>query len=426
MKKSCKMELYTTNFKGEFNMLYLDYTKELTGLQDIILENVERTDKLTTLHIKMERKPTKCPCCGKLTDTVHDYRKQLVKDMPAFGNNVVLSIKKRRYRCPHCNKRFIEDIPFLPKYYRMTNRLSLYILDKLGEERSFSSVAREVHLSVSTVIRVFDIVSYTAPKSLPSVIAIDEFKGNTGYEKYQAILTNPQTGEILDILPTRNSSDLVEYLKKYTPEERNKVKYFISDMWKPYTDISSIYFKSATQIIDKYHFVRQCVWAFENVRKREQKKYSKQCRKLFKNTKRILTKRFSKLKDEEKQRLNAVLYISQDLLTAYGLKEAFYKILDCKDRETAKQMMSEWVLDAQNSGLAEYERCADTMINWRTGILNSFTVPYTNGFTEGCNNRIKVIKRISYGYRNFRRFRNRILHTFRCQHPERYKTKVAA
>lgn len=407
-------------------MLYLDYIKKLTGLQDIILENVERTDELIILHIKMERKLTKCPCCGELTDTVHDYRKQLVKDIPAFGNNVVLSIKKRRYRCPHCNKRFIEDISFLPKYYRMTNRLSMYILDKLGEERSFSSVAREVHLSVSTVIRVFDIVSYIAPKSLPSVIAIDEFKGDTGYEKYQAILTNPQAGEILDILPTRNSSDLIEYLKKYTPEERSNVKYFISDMWKPYTDLSSIYFKSATQIIDKYHFVRQCVWAFENVRKREQKKYSKQCRKLFKNTKRILTKRSSKLKDEEKQRLNAVLYISQELLVAYRLKEDFYKILDCEDRETAKQMMSEWVLDAQNSGLTEYEKCADTMINWRIGILNSFTVPYTNGFTEGCNNRIKVIKRISYGYRNFRRFRNRILHIFRYQHPERYKTKVAA
>lgn len=407
-------------------MLYLDYTQELTGLQDIILENVERTDKLTILHIKMKRKLTKCPCCGELTDTVHDYRKQLVKDIPAFGNNVVLSINKRRYRCPHCNKRFIEDISFLPKYYRMTNRLSMYILDKLGEDRSFSSVAREVHLSVSTVIRVFDIVSYIAPKSLPSVIAIDEFKGNTGYEKYQAILTNPQTGEILDILPTRNSSYLIEYLKKYTPEERSNVKYFISDMWKPYTDLASVYFKSAMQIIDKYHFVRQCVWAFENVRIREQKKYSKQCRKLFKNTKRILTKRYSKLKDEEKQRLNAVLYISQELLAAYRLKEDFYKILDCEDREIAKQMMSEWVLDAQNSGLTEYEKCADTMINWRIGILNSFTVPYTNGFTEGCNNRIKVIKRVSYGYRNFRRFRNRILHIFRYQHPERYKTKVAA
>ena len=158
-------------------MLYFDYTKELTGLQGIIIENIERNDLTTTIHIKMARKLTKCPCCEELTDTIHDYRTQLVKDTPAFGNNVILSLKKRRYRCLHCNKRFIEDISFLPKYYRMTNRLTMYILDKLGEERSFSSVAHEVQLSVSTVIRVFDLVSYIAPKSLPTVIAIDEFKG---------------------------------------------------------------------------------------------------------------------------------------------------------------------------------------------------------------------------------------------------------
>lgn len=45
-----------------------------------------------------------------------------------------------------------------------------------------------------------------------------------------------------------------------------------------------------------------------------------------------------------------------------------------------------------------------------SGILNSFTTPYTNGYTEGINNKIKVLKRNAYGYRNFERFRNRILH----------------
>lgn len=67
---------------------------------------------------------------------------------------------------------------------------------------------------------------------------------------------------------------------------------------------------------------------------------------------------------------------------------------------------------AQNSGVTEYTSCADTLINWRIGILNSFDVPYSNGFTEGCNNKIKVLKRNAYGYRNFERFRNRILHMF--------------
>ena len=32
------------------------------------------------------------------------------------------------------------------------------------------------------------------------------------------------------------------------------------------------------------------------------------------------------------------------------------------------------------------------MLNWLNGILNSFFTPITNGFTEGCNNKIKVLK----------------------------------
>ena len=50
-----------------------------------------------------------------------------------------------------------------------------------------------------------------------------------------------------------------------------------------------------------------------------------------------------------------------------------------------------------------------------SGILNSFSSAIINGFTEGCNNKIKVFKRNAYGYRNFKRFRNRILHMFAYQ-----------
>src|SRR5699024_11983211 len=69
----------------------------------------------------------------------------------------------------------------------------------LCDERSFSSVAREVNLSVTTVMRVFDAISY--PKAvLPRVLAIDEFKGNAWGQKYHCILTDPEKQVVLDIL----------------------------------------------------------------------------------------------------------------------------------------------------------------------------------------------------------------------------------
>ena len=294
----------------------------------------------------------------------------------------------------------------------MTNRLSAFVLHLLEDVRSFSSVAREVNLSVSTVIRIFDIVGYSHPQSPPEVLAIDEFKGNTGDEKYQCILTDPKTGIVLDILPNRTTECLIKYFKQWDLDKRKAVRYFVSDMWQPYTDLATALFKNSILIIDKYHFIRQMIWAFEAVRKSEQKKYGKKNRLCFKNSKRILTKRAKKLKDYQKDRVNAILYISDNLRTAYELKEMFYEIVDTEDRKQARDLMLEWIYAAQSSGLSEYVKCSNTMINWQYGILNSFDYSYTNGFTEGCNNKIKVLKRNAYGYRNFRRFRNRILHIF--------------
>lgn len=425
MKKSCKMELTRNHVQGEINMLYSYITKNLIGLQDVILKNVEQDKKFIYIYVQMPRKAHICPCCGKSTDKVHDYRKQYIKDIPAFGKQTYIVLNKRRYVCHDCKKRFYEKVDFVPRKHQSTKRLAFYVIDKLSDERSFTSVAKETNLSVSTVIRRFDMVSFIQPKTLPEVLAIDEFKGNTGKEKYQCILTNPNTGEVLDILPERKYSYLSKYLRKYSREERKKVKYFISDMWNPYTNIATTYLPEATQVIDKYHFIRQIIWAFENVRKSEQKKYGKSNRLLFKNSKRILTKRASKLKDDQKQRVNAILYISDALRESYILKEEFYEVCDCTDRASAKVMMEKWIYSAQGSNLDEYHNCANTLLNWQKGILNSFEVPYTNGFTEGCNNKIKVLKRNAYGYRDFERFRKRILHMFRHK-SKQAKTNAAA
>ena len=49
------------------------------------------------------------------------------------------------------------------------------------------------------------------------------------------------------------------------------------------------------------------------------------------------------------------------------------------------------------------------LANWRTYILNAFDIRLPNGFTEGCNNIVKTLKRLAFGFRNFAAFRARIL-----------------
>jgi len=389
-------------------MLYNHFTEKLIGLQGIIVKNVYQNEKNTSILIEMKKKPHKCPCCGCPKTTIHDYRKQIIKDIPAFGKHIVLILKKRRYSCSNCNKRFFEDNAWLPRYHRITNRLAAYIIDKLSDVTSFTSVSKEVNLSVSTVIRIFDVVG--SPKiDMPQVLSIDEFKGNTDGEKYQCIITDPVNKRILDVLPNRYKYSLFDYFKKF---DRSKTTHFVSDMWDTYRDLSKTYFKNASFIVDKYHFIRQVIWAFEAVRKEEQKRFAKTRRIYFKRSKSLLSKQYKYLNAEQKQQVDIMLYASEKLLEAYSLKELYFEFLNAENRQEAKKLLSNWLLAAQNCKLPAFENCAKTMVNWSEGILNSFDCPYTNGFTEGVNNKIKVLKRNAYGYRNFERFRKRILHIF--------------
>lgn len=286
----------------------------------------------------------------------------------------------------------------------MTNRLAAYIIERLRNTDSFTKVSKETGRSVSTVIRIFDLVSFSKPE-LPDVVSIDEFKGNANKNKYQVILTDSKTHRVLDILPKRTKYELITYFKQYDQEKRANVKYFVSDMYKPHREISKTYFKNATIITDKYHWVRQAVWSVERVRKRIQKPFSKQYRIYFKHSRKLLLAHYDKLNDEQKQQVNIMLSVSADLSAAHFLKESLYRILETDDKEKAEKNLRDWIEEAEESGIEEFKSSVTAYKNWFPQIVNSLSQPITNGFTEGCNNKIKILKRNAYGYRRFDRFK---------------------
>lgn len=102
-------------------MLNKDYTAKLLNLETQIITNVENISGEVHIFLELPRTKHPCPACGALTDRVHDYRMQTVKDVP-FGRKTLLHLRKRRYRCI-CGKRFFEKNFFLPRYHRVTSRL---------------------------------------------------------------------------------------------------------------------------------------------------------------------------------------------------------------------------------------------------------------------------------------------------------------
>ena len=385
-------------------MLMTDYTAEFLNLEDVIITKVENISDQLHISIELPRRKHVCPCCGAVTDRVHDYRMQVVKDIP-LARDTFLLLRKRRYRC-NCGKRFFERNSFLPRYYRVTSRLVAEIIFAFKKVVSAKEIGCRFNVSGVTAMRYFNLFNKKLTK-LPEVISLDEFKGNSGGQKYNSILVDPKERVVLDILPNRFENDLIRYFSGFS--NKTDVKYFVCDMNPHFRQVAKICFPQATIVADKYHVIRQVYWAMEKVRKNEQNKLSARFRKYFKKSRNLLMKRTEKLTDVEMDRLALMFEIAPRLADAYRIKNDFLSVIHSKSAAEGKRTLADWLLSVEIMDLPEFHDCTKAYHNWFNEIINSLEVPWTNGFIEGCNNKTKVLKRTCYGMRNFNNFRKRIL-----------------
>lgn len=385
-------------------MLTKDYTAEFLNLEDVIITNVENIANQLHIHIELPRRNHVCPCCGAVTDRVHDYRMQTIKDIP-LGRDTFLHLRKRRYRCD-CGKRFFERNTFLPRYYRVTSRLVAEIIFAFKKVVSAKEIGCRFNVTGMTAMRYFQCYNHKST-ALPEVISLDEFKGNSGGQKYNSIVADPSGRKVLDILPDRYENNLVKYFSQF--ESKSNVKYFVCDMNPHFRQVAKICFPQATIVADKYHVIRQAYWAMERVRKNEQNKLPKQHRRYFKKSRHLLMKPMEKLTDDEMYQLALMFEIAPRLADAYRVKNDFLSVIRCKSAAEGKKVLADWLLSVEVMDLTEFNDCTKAYHNWFNEIINSLEVPWTNGFIEGCNNKTKVLKRVSYGMRNFSNFRKRIL-----------------
>lgn len=392
-----------------------EYTTELLKLKDAQIERMEETEEEIILQISLKRKMHNCPRCKAETDQVHDYRIRAVRDLSIRGKPLKLLYRRRRYFCPSCGKRFSEACAFLGKYQRFTYQVTERIMQLLHHRWSMKDIARDTRTSVSGVARCLALYPQGKPRELPRVLSFDEFKGNANGERFQCILTAPEERRILDILPDRKGSTIQSYLRSFS--NRQDVQYVVMDMNQGYRDIARAFFPQAKIVIDRFHVARYCTWAMDDVRRAVQKHLLPASRKHFKRSRRLLIARRALLSEEDRAAVDVMLHFSERLYQAYALKELFFQFMDAKSSSTAAELLSKWFDAYDRLQLPEFSPCRRMLKNWKPYILNAFDCPYSNAFTEGCNNAIKALKRVAFGFRNFSNFRARILQVANPAYP---------
>lgn len=216
---------------------------------------------------------------------------------------------------------------------------------------------------------------------------------------------------------SRLQVDLFAYFSSFPLEERRKVKYFCCDMYSSYVTTAKHYLPNVIICIDKFHVVRTVTDAFNSIRIRicrtdPDSTYSKCLKRNWK----LLLKRRNTLNENGHLQLNKLLTLPE-LIAAYEFLQRFYVLCDTESYADIRIMLTTWILDARNCGIPELLSCANTLRHWRGYILNSFKYHHSNAPSEGMNNRIKVLKRVSYGFHSFETLRRRCLLCFGPMRP---------
>lgn len=264
--------------------------------------------------------------------------------------------------------------------------------------------------------------------NLPRVISFDEFKDDTNEGKYAFILNDSIHKKAIDLLPSRKK----EYQNQYFTycENRHSIEYVVSDMYEPYLLVTQIMFPKAKYVVDRFHYTRYVMDALDIVRIRLQKEYgdnSKEYRMLKNKKNATLLMKYSNDVDwwtytkryKNKHTVDILKYdlrkqllgISKEMKDTYLLKELFLDVVHSTTYEYAELEFKEWIETVKNYGINEMIKASKTIENWLPYKVNSFIDKrVSNEFIEGLNNKIKVIKRVAFEYRNFRFFRLRLMY----------------
>ena len=385
--------------------------KNLLNLKGVIVKKLKNLKDFVEVYIELPVSEQICPYCSNLTSKIKDYYTQSIKDIPIYFKPTNLILKKCRYECKYCGKTFYEKNEIVNKYARKTSRLAGYVVNELRNIVAASDIAKKVCISPSYISKLLPYLAVTNTK-LPRVLCIDEFKGNSGNYKYQVALIDGETHEVVDIIECRHKHVLCEYFKKFPKEQLDNVKYLVTDLWESYKDIGMTYFRKAKIVADHFHFARYVCNVVNELRIDVQKKLPDKERKYFKHSRKLLLTRRQNIKKEEQMEELEYMLInySESLRIAYREKEELLDILHSTDSsEIRKEQFNQWIKRNLESNILPLKECAKTYKNWSIEIKNSLEVTFSNGPIEGFNNKIKTLKRVTFGMHNFKNFKARIM-----------------
>ena len=357
------------------------------------------------VFVRNPRTHCACPRCQESSKKVHQHHIRRVRHSIWQDKRVILFVKKRRFFCSVCAKPFSEVLEGIDRKSTTTNFRNI-----LKKEMSVSSLrSASIRSGVSFSILYgalrehsdFTTIDWEKQKD-NLTIGIDEhsFRG----KRMALTVTNITEKKVLSV----EEDDSLKTLEKVLESsEKEKISEVCIDMKRGFLNTIECILPKAIVTVDKYHVIACANQTLDEARSVIVGKSH--------NVRRVLFKRSDRHTERDKEKLAFVFEKYKkfpSLYQAWFVKEKVHDFYRSKDMKEAKRRMKNLILFCEESDSRYVQGFGKTLIRWRKYILNHFVKRSTSAYTEGVHTRIKMIKRMSFGFRNIHNYIAKIMLAF--------------
>lgn len=382
-----------------------DNNLDLPFWEGFLASNLERKDGATWITLVPDvAAPMVCSGCNGNCWRTHETSWRIVRDMPMLGDPVWLKVRLRRVHCSECGNR-AERVTWLDRHARLTRRLAQFV-SIWCQKLPVSHVCKLSGLHWETVRRIEreSLAAQIAalPDAAPTRLVMDEFALFKGH-RYATVVLDSDTRRVLWVGEGRSREALRPFFDWLGPERCRAIEAVAMDMNTAFDLEVKQHCPQAHVVYDLFHVIAKYgreVIDRVRVDEANRLKHDRPMRKVVKRARWLLLRNRTNIPTEQQTSLDELLAANQALTTVYIMKAALKELWFADKAWRWRSAWRTWLRMAEQSAVEPLQRFARKLKPYWRGIVARVRWPMHTGQLEGINNRIKVMKRMAYGYRD--------------------------
>jgi transposase len=395
--------------------LYHQFTRELIQLKDFQLHELIKDNQKRWVARLLPMKTTHhCKHCS-IKGHIHGRKTRTLRHQWIPGRkDLYVEIPVIRYRCTCCNKTWTPSYEGIPERGQVTDHFKSLVIDYCFG-KSIQEVARTINEPYSNVERWYyekapTLLPQTDHRKAPHSLCMDELAIRKGHT-YALAFMDPASGHIWHMSEGKSRISIQEGMSQWPFATPPKV--VVTDLAPGMSETVKEMWPETHIVADKFHVIQLLTQSIERTRRFSQGGQHKH--KTIRHQRRLLMTIPEKLKVDEIEKRDILLASSSALQDLYQALQELREMYDQPTQKAGQEHFETWLNTYLFGRTSVLKKVAKTLLKWKTPILNYFVYRLTNGPMEGTNNKIKVLKRRAYGYRNQDHFFTRI--RLECKQP---------